>query len=414
MLKHSSANKQPVDNRPFDIWACDIGPHLKNERDRSIGRKVDDSLTYSDSEVDASMLDYEGVTDEEISPTPKYSDYSPAQATVKSHPRCIGYLANDVVVFGQKGGFSSSKKLGSGAYGTAWKLKYFSGAVVPSPIVKAECQFKMNVAASFQDCTYVIKVINLSEDETLEDIKCMAQKEASILTTIYSEWKNNVFNVCNTHHAALIMPLQEGIDLEERMKAKKQIFSWRTSIAVALHLIDAVNHVCTKGFVHLDIRPANIMLDIVGEQVQQFRLIDFGIAEQVGEKISTYQEHDGTPYPHLPSDRKFIAQHENQDAQEDEKHFTHAASRHDYYAVGHVLEILLCATKASALASKDIQSIYDSSIGVRVHYNEVKNVAITRLTEVKTTFTQLLLRENSQVKAKELAAGHQCAPTYSV
>ncbi len=77
----------------------------------------------------------------------------------------------------------------------------------------------------------------------------------------------------------LAMEYVPGTNLEERLKTgpleNRQAAEW------VLALADAVEHAHSKGVLHLDLKPSNVLLD--AERHESPRLTDFGIARWIGE-----------------------------------------------------------------------------------------------------------------------------------
>src|SRR3954447_26791461 len=86
----------------------------------------------------------------------------------------------------------------------------------------------------------------------------------------------------------LAMELVQGVSLAQRLEEIGGPINPVEVGRVAQLLVDAVAAVHAKGFVHLDLKPANIF---VSERV---RLIDFGLARRVGERSERKQGFAGT------------------------------------------------------------------------------------------------------------------------
>ena len=78
----------------------------------------------------------------------------------------------------------------------------------------------------------------------------------------------------------LVMPLFEGGSLQERID--EEPVPWRTALDLARTVSRAVSQAHDRNILHLDVKPANVLLDSNGDPF----LADFGIAEVVGATAS--------------------------------------------------------------------------------------------------------------------------------
>ncbi|MDO3411307.1 winged helix-turn-helix transcriptional regulator [Saccharibacillus sp. CPCC 101409] len=81
-----------------------------------------------------------------------------------------------------------------------------------------------------------------------------------------------------------------GRTLEDLIFEEGRVFGEDDCLAWALELLDRVDHVHERGYVHLDIRIPNVMMDDDG-----LHLIDFGLARRIGEHEALAP--DGAPLP---------------------------------------------------------------------------------------------------------------------
>ncbi|MDT3427421.1 serine/threonine-protein kinase [Paenibacillus forsythiae] len=79
--------------------------------------------------------------------------------------------------------------------------------------------------------------------------------------------------------AWLVTDYVEGYTLEELIFEQGCLFGEQEALRFALCLMDRVNHVHERGFVHLDLRIPNVIL-----RNGEIYLIDFGLARRIGDE----------------------------------------------------------------------------------------------------------------------------------
>lgn len=79
----------------------------------------------------------------------------------------------------------------------------------------------------------------------------------------------------------IVMELLEGITLKQYMQ-KKGAFSWKEALHFATQIARALSHAHSKGIVHRDIKPQNIMVVKDGS----IKVADFGIAHLQNERAT--------------------------------------------------------------------------------------------------------------------------------
>ena len=78
-------------------------------------------------------------------------------------------------------------------------------------------------------------------------------------------------------HVVIAMPLVSGGTLESVVKTRGKLAE--PAVVVILdQLLDGLSHVHAEGWIHRDVKPANIMFEPRGRQLPVSRLADFGIA----------------------------------------------------------------------------------------------------------------------------------------
>jgi len=94
-----------------------------------------------------------------------------------------------------------------------------------------------------------------------------------------------------------VLEYVNGESLREKLVKYKK-FSWRKAVNMALKILDAINYIHSKGIIHLDLKPENIIVLENGD----IKIIDFGISYDPKAKTSPWMDAlkiSGTPgyYP---------------------------------------------------------------------------------------------------------------------
>ncbi|HEY4615361.1 MAG TPA: serine/threonine-protein kinase, partial [Citricoccus sp.] len=94
---------------------------------------------------------------------------------------------------------------------------------------------------------------------------------------------------------AISMPLVAGGTLETAL-SDHGAFSSALTARLLLQLLQALDHVHHAGWIHRDVKPANILLEPTGEGIPHLRLGDFGIAvRQDDPRFTNHGWVNGTP-----------------------------------------------------------------------------------------------------------------------
>ena len=114
-------------------------------------------------------------------------------------------------------------------------------------------------------------------NEQLEKFK----KEARRLRKLNNSHIVRVYDLFEENGTAYyVMDYINGEDLKERLKRTGQPLSDKEGNTVLLQVLDALNEVQSNGIWHLDLKPANVMIDKDGI----VKLIDFGASKQFNNK----------------------------------------------------------------------------------------------------------------------------------
>lgn len=119
----------------------------------------------------------------------------------------------------------------------------------------------------------------------------------------------------------IVMELVSGLDLDRRVKAGT--ISVEDALRWTIELCDALEHAHSRGIVHCDLKPANLLLD----EKRSVRVSDFGLARFLNEQTPSATEFEGTA--------PFMA------PEQVSRHFGPIDERTDVYGAGAVLYTLL-------------------------------------------------------------------------
>lgn len=98
----------------------------------------------------------------------------------------------------------------------------------------------------------------------------------------------------------IVMELLEGITLKQYMQSKGGELSWQEALHFSMQIASALSHAHSKGIVHRDIKPQNIMV----QQDGTVKVMDFGIAHLLSENEAEVHETVGSIHYISPEQAK--------------------------------------------------------------------------------------------------------------
>ncbi|WP_375579436.1 serine/threonine-protein kinase [Marivirga tractuosa] len=142
-------------------------------------------------------------------------------------------------------------------------------------------------------------------------IKCFSPDE--IKENFFENFRNEQQFLANLNHSSIahildggvtdrgihyiIMEYVDGLPIDEYLK--KHQLSFQDKLQLFLKICDAINYAHNRLILHLDIKPSNILINKEG----QVKLLDFGIAQKMGEPLK--QKHFlASPYYATPEQLK--------------------------------------------------------------------------------------------------------------
>lgn len=180
---------------------------------------------------------------------------------------------------------TSSEKLGSGGWGAAFPAKNPKTL----PRYAGSSVYHAQVPAGSALCVKVFHAKKqLSQRSILREIRNHALlSEHENIATLYGYGFEDVKKT-----TFVVMPLYSGGSLESVIRARYDTFDgdvdgpdeedpwWSEAFIILLSVAEALAHLERKGFVHRDVKPANILLS---DDMEQVVLSDFGLATRLDE-----------------------------------------------------------------------------------------------------------------------------------
>ncbi|MCB9451663.1 MAG: protein kinase [Anaerolineaceae bacterium] len=168
-------------------------------------------------------------------------------------------------------GYHFIKRLGEGSYGLVYLARH--------PRIKERL-----VAVKY------LKLGNPKETRTVErEVEILARLQHPNIVDIYDTYRFE-------HYQLIVMELIRGGNLQDALNKIGGLLDLRDALEMIENLAFALGYVHNANILHLDLKPANILLDPVSEgQMARFVLTDFGIAQIVNPDSLRSTSVVGTP-----------------------------------------------------------------------------------------------------------------------
>lgn len=139
-------------------------------------------------------------------------------------------------------------------------------------------EFFMKGVTQRDDNQTTVSVSNVENSNSFLEQKEKFKKEARRIRQLKNEHIVSVHDLFEENGTAYyVMDYVDGENLAERMKRTGKPMSEQEVRAILPQILDALKSVHDEGMWHLDLKPANIMLDKAGN----VKLIDFGASKQL-------------------------------------------------------------------------------------------------------------------------------------
>ena len=182
---------------------------------------------------------------------------------------------------------SSMLKVGTILHGTYRIDSYLSSGGFGNTYVATNVEFDERVAikeffmkgvTQRDDNQTTVSVSNAENSNSFLEQKEKFKKEARRIRQLKNEHIVSVHDLFEENGTAYyVMDYVDGENLAERMKRTGNPMSEQEVRAILPQILDALKCVHDEGMWHLDLKPANIMLDKAGN----VKLIDFGASKQL-------------------------------------------------------------------------------------------------------------------------------------
>ena len=173
----------------------------------------------------------------------------------------------------QGGKYRIERVLGQGGFGNT-----YVGYNTEFEETVAIKEFFMKGVTERDETTSIISVSNADNVQQFEEQREKFKKEALRIRKLDNPYIVKVHDLFEENGTAYyVMDFVEGENLSQRLKRTGKPMAERKVREIFLQLLDALKAMHDAGMWHLDIKPANIMLDKEGN----VKLIDFGASKQL-------------------------------------------------------------------------------------------------------------------------------------
>lgn len=157
------------------------------------------------------------------------------------------------------GDYVVEAKVGGGGFGTVYRVRDSLGNVRALKVLDPKLRADQSHRARFLDEAR-IQLTRLNHPNIVKVHEILATDDV----------------------AAMVMEYVAGVDLSEYIESRRVPVSYDEFRAVALPVLDAVQHAHEQGVIHRDLKPGNILITRVGDRIVP-KVTDFGVAKVLAE-----------------------------------------------------------------------------------------------------------------------------------
>ena len=185
-------------------------------------------------------------------------------------------LKTGTKLFGDK--YIIEKAIGQGGFGITYKAK--ANQVVQGSIGRMEVQIDVAIKEFFikSECERNGTTVSVPTKKKLDFVDSYKKKFLKEATNISKLQHNNIVKVIDVFEendtVYYVMQFIDGVSLEDKIR-KEGPMSEQEAEAVINQLASALDYIHKRRLTHLDIKPANILIDKSG----CLKLIDFGLSK---------------------------------------------------------------------------------------------------------------------------------------
>ena len=174
----------------------------------------------------------------------------------------------------QNGKYKVNSLVGSGGFGNT----YLATQVALSRKVAIKEFFMRDFCERDESTSHVVVPTEHSR-EIVEKYKQKFLKEAQMIASLKNEHIIQIYDIFEENNTAYyVMQYMDGGSLKDKIENDGPL-SEEAAVRYILQVADALSHLHSKNILHLDVKPANILLDEKDSPI----LIDFGISKRYDE-----------------------------------------------------------------------------------------------------------------------------------
>ncbi len=149
------------------------------------------------------------------------------------------------------------------------------------------------------DTDVAVKVV--SREHAGDILMARLEREAAAAARIQSEFIPRVLDLDRNEDGELflVMELLRGESLSEHLKKSSGVLGWEEVSQIGENVLRGLMDAHAAGVIHRDLKPGNIFIEFLDDNLARARILDFGVCkldgnDDVGEKLTVTGESVGT------------------------------------------------------------------------------------------------------------------------